>query len=82
MCKVISKVVEELKCPECGDTEFQLKLRRGARRNIPCRCGCVLDVARLLTGKFWIINVFPKGYRPAKVSMVWQIIDNKESHPV
>jgi len=82
MSKIISKIVEELKCPECGSTEFQLEPRRGATRHIPCRCGCVLDVARLPNGKFWIFNIFPKDYRPRKVSMVWQVIYNRESHPV
>jgi hypothetical protein len=81
MSKIISQVVEELKCPECGSTEFQLKPRRGAARNIPCHCGCVLDVAHLSNGKFWIINIFSKGYRPCKVSMVWQVISNRELPP-
>ena len=81
MLTAISEVVKELKCPECGGTEFQLKPWRGAaRKNIPCCCGCVLDVARLPGGKFWIIDTFPKGYCPGKVSMAWQIIENKEAY--
>jgi hypothetical protein len=81
MLKMMSKIVKELECPECGSTEFQSKPRRGTSRNIPCRCGCVLKVARLPNGKFWIIDIFPKGYRPSRFSMVWQIIENKESRP-
>jgi hypothetical protein len=81
MPKVISRVVEELKCPECGNTEFPSKPRRGATRNIPCQCGCVLEVARLPNGKFWILNIFPKGYRPRKISMDWQVTYNRELHP-
>ncbi len=80
MSKIISKIVEELMCPECGNTEFQIKPRRGVAKHIPCRCGCVLNVARLPNGKFWILDKFPNGYRPLKVSMVWRVIENKELH--
>ncbi len=48
------KVVDDLKCPECGGEEFQLGPRGGAARNIRCRCGHRLSVTPLPGRRWWV----------------------------
>jgi len=51
------EIKNDLICPKCGGDKFQFGPRGGNAVNVRCKCGYVLNVARLFDGRFWVEEI-------------------------
>lgn len=51
------KIVEDLRCPNCSGTRFQMGPRGGAAINVQCICGYRLNVTKLPDDRFWVEDI-------------------------
>lgn len=51
------KIVNDLVCPRCKGTKWQMGPRGGAAQNIRCVCGYELNVTKLPDGRFWVEDI-------------------------
>jgi uncharacterized Zn finger protein len=53
----MSKIVEELTCPECGSEDFLKGPCGGMAVNVKCsKCGHFMNIVPLPKGKIWIVE--------------------------